>query len=47
MISRLCPVAYHRFHSPVEGRIVEERLINGPLYSVSPIALRQSKSAGS
>ncbi|MBC2605074.1 archaetidylserine decarboxylase [Pelagicoccus albus] len=42
VISRLCPVDYHRFHSPVSGRIVEQRLINGPLYSVSPIALRKS-----
>ncbi|MDQ8185387.1 archaetidylserine decarboxylase [Pelagicoccus sp. SDUM812002] len=42
VISRLCPVDYHRYHSPVAGRIVEQRLINGPLFSVSPIALRQS-----
>ncbi|MBD5777979.1 phosphatidylserine decarboxylase [Pelagicoccus sp. NFK12] len=42
VISRLCPVDYHRYHSPVAGKIVEQRLINGPLYSVSPIALRQS-----
>ncbi|MBK1875525.1 archaetidylserine decarboxylase [Pelagicoccus mobilis] len=42
LISRLCPVDYHRYHSPVSGKIVEQRLINGPLYSVSPIALRQS-----
>lgn len=42
VISRLCPVDYHRFHSPVAGKIVEQRLINGPLFSVSPIALRQS-----
>lgn len=42
VISRLCPVDYHRFHSPVTGRIVEQRLVNGPLYSVSPIALRKS-----
>ena len=41
VISRLCPVDYHRFHSPVSGRIVEQRLINGWLYSVSPIALRR------
>ncbi|MDQ8197963.1 archaetidylserine decarboxylase [Pelagicoccus enzymogenes] len=42
VISRLCPVDYHRYHSPVAGKIMEQRLINGPLYSVSPIALRQS-----
>ncbi|EDY80499.1 phosphatidylserine decarboxylase [Verrucomicrobiia bacterium DG1235] len=42
VVSRLCPVDYHRFHSPVAGKIVEQRLINGPLNSVSPIALRRS-----
>jgi len=42
VISRLCPVDYHRFHSPVEGRLSELRSINGPLYSVSPIALRRN-----
>ncbi len=42
VISRLCPVDYHRFHSPVAGQVIEQHLINGPLYSVSPIALRKS-----
>jgi phosphatidylserine decarboxylase len=40
LISRLCPVDYHRFHFPVAGTPGEARLINGWLYSVSPIALR-------
>ena len=42
LISRLCPVDYHRFHFPVTGTAAEPRLINGFLYSVSPIALRRS-----
>ena len=42
LISRLCPVDYHRFHFPVAGMPDEPRLINGWLYSVSPIALRQN-----
>jgi phosphatidylserine decarboxylase len=42
LISRLCPVDYHRFHFPVSGQPGEPRLINGWLYSVSPIALRQN-----
>lgn len=42
LISRLCPVDYHRFHFPVGGTPGEARLINGWLYSVSPIALRQN-----
>lgn len=42
LISRLCPVDYHRFHFPVAGRPGDPRLINGSLYSVSPIALRRN-----
>ena len=42
LISRLCPVDYHRFHFPVSGVPGEPRLINGWLYSVSPVALRRS-----
>lgn len=41
LISRLCPVDYHRFHFPVEGVAGESRLIDGWLYSVSPLALRR------
>jgi phosphatidylserine decarboxylase len=41
LISRLCPVDYHRFHFPVSGIPGEPRLINGWLYSVSPVALRR------
>ena len=42
VISRLCPVDYHRFHFPVSGTASVPKLINGPLYSVNPIALRQN-----
>lgn len=41
VLSRLCPVDYHRFHFPAAGIPGETRLIDGPLFSVSPIALRQ------
>lgn len=41
LISRLCPVDYHRFHFPVAGVPGESRLLNGWLYSVSPVALRR------
>lgn len=41
VLSRLCPVDYHRFHFPCAGTPGAPRLINGPLYSVSPIALRR------
>ncbi|MEO7413906.1 MAG: archaetidylserine decarboxylase [Opitutaceae bacterium] len=42
LISRLCPVDYHRFHFPVGGMPGDARLINGWLYSVSPVALRRN-----
>ena len=42
LISRLCPVDYHRFHFPVDGQPADPILINGWLYSVSPIALRRN-----
>ena len=42
VLSRLCPVDYHRYHFPVAGLATEPRVINGWLYSVSPIALRQN-----
>ena len=41
VLSRLCPVDYHRFHFPAAGTPGETRLIDGPLFSVNPIALRQ------
>jgi len=41
LLSRLCPVDYHRFHFPCAGVPGETRIINGPLFSVSPLALRQ------
>ncbi len=44
LISRLCPVDYHRFHFPCAGTPGEPLPINGPLYSVSPIALKQRPS---
>jgi phosphatidylserine decarboxylase len=44
LISRLCPVDYHRFHFPCAGVPGVPQLINGPLYSVNPIALRKRPS---
>ena len=39
LLSRLCPVDYHRFHFPCAGEAGIPRFINGWLYSVNPIAL--------
>jgi phosphatidylserine decarboxylase len=41
VISRLCPVDYHRFHFAAAGKAGVARLIKGALYSVHPIALRR------
>ncbi|OKL58327.1 hypothetical protein UA08_06397 [Talaromyces atroroseus] len=37
---RLSPQDYHRYHSPVTGRIASYRSIPGDYYQVDPIALR-------
>lgn len=42
VLSRLCPVDYHRYHFPAAGKAGDTTMINGPLFSVSPIALRQN-----
>lgn len=44
ILSRLCPVDYHRFHFPCAGTPGKTTVINGPLFSVSPLALRQRLS---
>ncbi len=41
MIIRLCPTDYHRYHFPISGKILNEELIEGDYYSVSPIALKK------
>ena len=40
LLSRLCPVDYHRFHFPVGGTPTAPRRVAGPLASVSPYSLR-------
>lgn len=41
VLARLCPTDYHRFHFPCDCIPGSPVLINGPLYSVNPIALKQ------
>jgi len=41
-IFRLAPQDYHRFHSPVEGRIGAMTFISGEYYTVNPQAIRSS-----
>ncbi|MDA1092679.1 MAG: archaetidylserine decarboxylase [Acidobacteria bacterium] len=42
VISRLCPVDYHRFHFPAAGTPSPPTLLPGDLFSVNPIALRRN-----
>lgn len=44
VLSRLCPVDYHRYHFPCAGIPSATHTIQGPLFSVSPIALREKIS---
>lgn len=44
VLSRLCPVDYHRFHFPAAGTPEAPRRIPGPLASVSPYCLRRQLS---
>lgn len=42
LVSRLCPVDYHRYHFPCDARASGPHMLNGHLYSVNPLALRQN-----
>lgn len=42
VIARLAPVDYHRFHFPCNCVPSAPKQINGPLYSVNPIALKRN-----
>lgn len=44
LISRLCPVDYHRYHFPVGGEAGAPVPIRGHLRSVNPLALRRDLS---
>lgn len=41
VISRLCPTDYHRFHFPCSAIPGKAKMINGPLFSVNPMALKK------
>lgn len=41
-IFRLAPQDYHRFHIPVDGVLLEPRLIEGEYYTVNPMAIRSA-----
>ncbi|THX19925.1 hypothetical protein D6D17_00989 [Aureobasidium pullulans] len=41
-IFRLAPQDYHRFHIPVDGTMLEPKLIDGDYYTVNPMAIRSA-----
>ncbi|GAB5411682.1 MAG: phosphatidylserine decarboxylase [Chlamydiales bacterium] len=42
VIARLAPVDYHRFHFPCDCTPTKSQFIDGPLYSVNPLALQKN-----
>jgi len=40
MIARLCPVDYHRYHYPDDGKTLKAFSVPGDLHSVNPLALK-------
>jgi phosphatidylserine decarboxylase len=40
LIARLCPLDYHRFHYPDDGRTWDSYRVHGALHSVNPLALK-------
>lgn len=40
VIARLCPVDYHRYHYPDDGKTIDHYTVSGDLHSVNPIALK-------
>lgn len=41
LLARLCPVDYHRFHFPDNGKVVDYYKVGGEYHSVNPIALKE------
>ena len=40
VIARLCPVDYHRYHYPLDGKTLDSFQISGQYHSVNPLALK-------
>ena len=40
LVARLCPVDYHRYHYPCDGKTLDSFQIRGQLHSVNPLALK-------
>jgi phosphatidylserine decarboxylase len=42
LLARLCPLDYHRFHFPDDGKLIDYYQIPGELHSVNPFALMKN-----
>jgi phosphatidylserine decarboxylase len=42
LLARLCPVDYHRYHYPDQGKTLDSYRIKGLFHSVNPLALRKA-----
>lgn len=40
LLARLCPVDYHRYHYPDNGKILDDYRVSGMYHSVNPLALK-------
>ena len=40
LLARLCPVDYHRYHFPDNGKILDDYRVTGLYHSVNPLALK-------
>ena len=40
IIARLCPVDYHRYHYPLDGKTLDSFQVSGQYHSVNPLALK-------
>ena len=43
LLARLCPVDYHRYHYPDDGKIVDNYRVHGLFHSVNPLALKSKE----
>jgi len=43
MIARLCPVDYHRYHYPDDGKTLQSFTVPGDLHSVNPLAIKYTE----
>lgn len=43
LLARLCPVDYHRYHYPDQGKVLDHYPVHGKLHSVNPLALKEKE----